>query len=74
MADKHSEEVIRFLVEHLNLNRTPTAQDRLMDLGLDSLDVVEVLLELQEQIASRIPDNAISAETTVGQLIALTKK
>ena len=39
------------------------------DLGLDSLDVVEVVMELEHEFNIQIPDNEADSLKTVGQTI-----
>ena len=39
------------------------------DLGLDSLDVVEVIMELEHEFNIQIPDNEADSLKTVGQTI-----
>ena len=42
----------------------------LSSLGLDSLDFMELLNEIEEQFAVSIEDDTVSASTTVADLIA----
>lgn len=41
----------------------------LTDLGLDSLDVVEVVMELEHEFNIQIPDNEADSLKTVGQAV-----
>lgn len=41
----------------------------IQDLGLDSLDVVEVVIELEHEFNIQIPDNEADSLKTVGQTI-----
>ena len=41
--------------------------------GLDSLDLMELLNEVEEQFSIRISDDTITAETTVGDFIAFVE-
>jgi len=45
-----------------------TAQSRLADLGLDSLDLMEAALELEALLGRDLPDAALAAARTVGDL------
>jgi acyl carrier protein len=45
-----------------------TAQTRLTDLGLDSLDLVEAGLELESLLGRELPENALAEARTVGDL------
>lgn len=51
--------------------------DRLEDLGLESLDAVEMIFDLEEKFDIQIPYNANSSRTefdTVGEVIDAIKK
>ena len=43
------------------------------DLGLDSLDFMELLNEIEEEFDVRIEDDTVSASTTVAELIAFVE-
>ncbi|MFJ4375423.1 acyl carrier protein [Pseudomonas japonica] len=73
MADPHSEMVIRCIVERLGLDRPPPVETRLIDLGMDSLDIVELLEDINKETGETISVKAISEGTTVSQLTALTR-
>jgi acyl carrier protein len=60
-------------VEKQALNRT----DRLKDLGIDSLSVVELIFELEEKFNIQLPYNANDAQPdfeTVGEVVDAIKK
>ena len=38
------------------------------DIGADSLDVVELLMDLEDELGIKIPDDAVQGVTTVGEL------
>ncbi len=42
----------------------------LTDLGLDSLDMYEMIYEIETEFGVKIPDSEIASLTTVGELIA----
>ena len=44
------------------------------DLGLDSLDMVELIMELEEALGIKIPDKDAEKLTTVGEAISYVKK
>ncbi len=44
------------------------------DLGLDSLDFVEMTIELEEKTGVTIPDDQFATVTTIGQLVALVDR
>lgn len=59
----------------------PTVElsDRLVDLGLESLDAVEMIFDLEEQFDVQIPYNANTANVrtefeTVGDVVAAVEK
>jgi acyl carrier protein len=45
-------------------------QKALTDLGLDSLDMYEMIYEIETEFGVKIPDSEIASLTTVGDLIA----
>lgn len=47
---------------------TPTAKFK-EDLGLDSLDIVEVVMAIEEEFAMEIPDNEADKITTIEEAI-----
>lgn len=47
---------LRHVLLHLHLQVTPNAHFK-NDLGLDSLDTVEIVMALEEEFAFEIPDN-----------------
>lgn len=47
---------------------TPEARFR-EDLGADSLDLVELIMEFEEQFGATIPDEDAQKITTVGQVV-----
>jgi len=44
------------------------------DLGLDSLDMVELIMELEEGLGVEIPDEVANKLTTVGKAISYVEK
>ncbi len=78
MADQKTIEqrVKEIIVNQLNVNEeqvTPTASF-LDDLGADSLDTVELVMELEEEFDINIPDDAAEKIQTVGQAIEFIEK
>ena len=43
------------------------------DLGADSLDVIEIAIEIEEEVDIRLPDDEARSVTTVGELIKLVE-
>ena len=65
------ERVKQIIVEQLGVDEgevTPTASF-VDDLGADSLDTVELVMELEEEFDINIPDDAAEKIQTVGQAI-----
>jgi len=61
--------ITRLIAESTKREVVLTREDRLVDLGLDSLDVVEVQLALEDKYNVDIPDNALIV--TIGDLLNL---
>lgn len=66
-----AEKVTKIVVEQLGVSEdqvTPEAKF-IEDLGADSLDQVELVMALEEEFGSDIPDEAAEQLTTVGDAI-----
>ena len=48
----------------------PTAESTLEELGLDSLDAVEIMYELEEALKVSIPNERVKEMRTVGDIVA----
>ena len=76
MADNNYEErVKKIIVEQLGVvaaEVTPTAHF-VNDLGADSLDTVELVMALEEEFDTEIPDEQAEKIQTVGQAIEYIK-
>ena len=58
------------IVDKLNINSKEIAMDsKLTDLGADSLDAVEVIMEIEREFDFRIPDEDAEKLLTVGEMI-----
>ena len=67
-----AEKVTKIVVEQLGVSEdqvTPEAKF-IEDLGADSLDQVELVMALEDEFGSDIPDEAAETLTTVGDAIA----
>ena len=67
-----AEKVTKIVVEQLGVSEdqvTPEAKF-IEDLGADSLDQVELVMALEEEFGSDIPDDVAETLTTVGDAIA----
>ncbi len=51
-------------------NKLSDNTDIIKDLGLDSLDVMELMMELEEKCQVKIPDEDLPKLKTIGDLVA----
>ena len=65
------ERVIEIVAEQLGVSKDQINRDTsfVNDLGADSLDTVELVMELEEEFDINIPDDAAEKIQTVGQAI-----
>lgn len=65
------EEIAKILSEQLGIPQSKiTLESRIVeDLGADSLDVVELLMQLEDTTGKTIPDDKVAAIKTVGDLV-----
>jgi len=65
------ERVFDIVSEHLGVDREKLTRDTsfVNDLGADSLDQVELVMELEEEFNINIPEDAAEKIQTVGQAI-----
>ncbi len=66
-----AERVIEIVAEQLGVSKDQISRDThfVNDLGADSLDTVELVMELEEEFDLNIPDDAAEKIQTVGQAI-----
>jgi acyl carrier protein len=66
------ERVINIVAEQLGVEKDKIKMDSnfVNDLGADSLDTVELVMELEEEFDISIPDDAAEKIQTVGQAVA----
>lgn len=71
-----SERVIEIVAEQLGVDREKiNAQTHFVnDLGADSLDTVELVMELEEEFDINIPDESAEKIQTVGEAIEFIEK
>ncbi len=70
MSDALAEQIRKLVSEQLGVDQnqvTPRASI-LDDLGADSLDVVELVMAIEENFDIEIPDEAIEAMRTIGDV------
>ncbi len=71
-----SQRVIDIVAEQLGVDREKVTPETsfVNDLGADSLDTVELVMELEEEFDINIPDDAAEKIQTVGQAIEFIEK
>ncbi|HND52324.1 MAG TPA: acyl carrier protein [Pirellulaceae bacterium] len=76
MASTVADRVMDIVADQLSVDRekiTP-GTSFVNDLGADSLDTVELVMELEDEFDIDIPDDAAEKITTVGQAIEFIEK
>jgi acyl carrier protein len=70
------ERVIEIVAEQLGVSKDQVTPETsfVNDLGADSLDTVELVMELEEEFDINIPDDAAEKIQTVGQAIEYIEK
>ena len=65
------ERVVDIVAEQLGVDKEKVTRDTsfVNDLGADSLDTVELVMELEEEFDITIPDDAAEKIQTVGQAV-----
>jgi acyl carrier protein len=71
-----SQRVIDIVAEQLGVDKEKVTPETsfVNDLGADSLDTVELVMELEEEFDINIPDDAAEKIQTVGQAIEFITK
>lgn len=75
MSDKLNQ-VLNVIIEYTDFDKGGiTSETKITDdLGLDSLDIVEIGLRIEKAFDIEITDDDLEAVTTVGDLVELTEK
>ena len=70
------EKVKEIIVEQLGVTETSVTLDAsfIDDLGADSLDIVELIMALEEEFDTEIPDSDAEKVVTVGDVIDYIKE
>lgn len=77
MADSNvAQRVKNIIVEKLGVDASELTHEASFtnDLGADSLDIVELVMEFEKEFNISIPDDAAEKISTVGQAIAYLEK
>ena len=73
MANQKMEEIKTMFAERMNLEEVKDNQS-LKDLGLDSLDVVEMCLDLEEKYGIQFTTEELTSFKTIGDLFNSIEK
>jgi acyl carrier protein len=76
MSEKNAERVKKIIISQLNVSEeqvTPEASF-IDDLGADSLDQVELVMALEEEFGTEIPEEAAEKLQSVGSVIEYVEK
>lgn len=73
MANQKMEEIKTMFAERMNLEEVKETQS-LKDLGLDSLDVVEMCLDLEEKYGIQFTTEELTSFKTIGDLFNSIEK
>lgn len=65
------DKIASLLAEQLGIAQSKITKDSRIvdDLGADSLDVVELLMQLEDETGKTIPDEKVTTIKTVGELV-----
>ena len=65
------QKVIEIVCEHLAVNKEQVTRNTnfIEDIGADSLDIVELIMELEEEFDIQIPDDQAEKIKTVGEAV-----
>src|SRR5277367_2369268 len=75
-SKKTEERVIEIVCENLGVNKDQVTRNTkfIEDVGADSLDIVELVMELEEEFEITIPDEQAEKIKTVGEAIDYIEK
>ena len=68
--------VVEIVCEHLAVDKEKVTRDTkfIEDIGADSLDIVELVMELEEEFDIQIPDDQAEKIKTVGEAVDFIEK
>ena len=70
---KSTEDIVRdIVIDHLGIEASQVTKDAHFanDLGADSLDIVEVIMDIEKNFDIKIPDKDAESISTVGEAIS----
>lgn len=67
------ETIVKIIEEKMSASEIEDDANLVDDLGMDSLDYIEVVMEIEEKFAIRIDDEKLEPIKTMGELIALVE-
>lgn len=69
------EEIIEFLTEKLSLSRKTVQGDTVLtDMGVDSMKLLSLLLELENKFGVRVSDRDVETFVTVGDIARMIEE
>ncbi|MGL5732738.1 MAG: acyl carrier protein [Metamycoplasmataceae bacterium] len=68
-----NQDVILNIIKH-RTNKKISASTNIKELGLDSLDLVEVVMEIEQELDIKIPDDELTNIKTIDDLIKIIEK
>ncbi|MGN0806181.1 MAG: acyl carrier protein [Candidatus Coproplasma sp.] len=70
------DKIAEMLAEQLGVPKAKITLDSKIvdDLGADSLDVVELLMQLEDETGKTVPDEEVTKIKTVGELVEVIEK
>ena len=70
------EKIIRYVSEQLSIDESELNEktEIIDDLGADSLDIVEILLRIEEELGVSVPDEAVIEMKTIGDMAKYVEK
>ena len=76
MSEKNAERVKKIIISQLNVSeeQVTTEASFIDDLGADSLDQVELVMALEEEFGTEIPEEAAEKLQSVGSVIEYVEK
>lgn len=71
-----SDKIIKIIADQLNkdVSEITREQELVQDLGADSLDAVEIIMNIEEEFGIEIPEEEASKIKTVGEIIDVIEK